>query len=70
MAEIFTSDFKSCAGCNFWDGARKLDAFKDQIMVDSSYVRGKCLLQGSPRKGWELKAFLFCSKWTKWVSLK
>ena len=35
MAQTFPSDFKSCAVCNFWEGGRKLNAFKDQVIVDS-----------------------------------
>jgi len=68
MAQTFSSDLKSCAACNFWEGARKLNSFKDQIIIDSPSVRGKCLLQGSAWKGWDMKAAFFCSKWAKWAA--
>ena len=70
MAEIFISDFKACAVCNFWEGTRKLNSLKDQIIVDSLSVKGKCLLQGSPWKGWDMQASFICSKWAKWAALQ
>jgi len=70
MAHIFFSDFKSCAVCDFWEGGRELNPFKDQVKVDSSSVRGKCLLVGAPWKGWDMKAQFFCSKWAKWAALE
>ena len=70
MAQTFSSDFKSCAVCNFWEGTRKLNPFRDQIIVDSPSVRGKCLLQGAPWKGWDMRATFFCTKWVKWAVSK
>ena len=70
MAQTFSPDFKSCAVCNYWEGARKLNPFKDQITVDSPLIKGKCLLQGGPWKGWNMQASFICSKWDKWAVLK
>jgi len=70
MAQIFPSDFKSCAVCDFWEGARNLNGFKDRVILDSPSIRGKCLLQGSPWKGWDMRAAYTCSKWAKWAALK
>jgi hypothetical protein len=70
MGQTFTPDFKSCAVCNFWEGARELNPFRDQITVDSLSVRGKCLLQEAPWKGWDMRAAFFCSKWAKWAAVK
>jgi len=70
MAQTFSSDFRSCAACNFWEGARELDATRAQITVDSLSIKGKCLLQGGPLKGWDMQASFICSKWGKWVVLK
>ena len=70
MAQTFTSDFKSCAVCNFWEGGRKLNAFRDQVIVDSPTKRGKCLLREAPWKGWDMRAAFYCSKWAKWAAVK
>ena len=70
MARAFLSNFESCALCNFWEGARKLNAFKDQVIIDSPSVRGKCLLEGSPWKGWDMRGGFICGKWAKWAVLK
>ena len=70
MAQTFFPDFPSCAVCNFWEGERKLSPFKDQITVESPSIKGKCLLQDSPWKGWDMRAALYCNKWDKWTALK
>ncbi len=70
MTQSFPSDFKSCAVCNFWEGARKLSALRDKVIVDSFSIKGKCLLRGAPWEGWEMRSVLSCSKWVKWAALK
>ena len=70
MGQTFMSEFKSCGVCDFWEGGRKLNDFKDQVIVDSPSIRGKCLLEGSPWKGWDMKAAFYCRRWTKWAALK
>ena len=70
MPQTFPPDFKCCAMCDFWGGERKLNVLKDQITIDSLSVKGKCLLQGGPWKGWDMGAVFNCGQWVRWIALR
>lgn len=38
MTQAFSSAFKSCVVCNFGEGRRTLNAFKDPFVVDFGFV--------------------------------
>ncbi len=62
-----------CANCQFWDGARKVSAFKNKAEVRSLNDQGVCTnKQSANSKGKSRKANQInnCNHFVKWDQLK
>lgn len=47
---IIPAEFKVCATCSYWDGARKFDEEIGVVVVDDC-EKGECLVKSSERAG-------------------
>ena len=70
MSQKYPKGFKNCAVCNFWGGRRELDGPALFVTVESTQVKGKCLLPKGPRGGEQMSAGLNCSAWQVWPALR
>ena len=64
-AQNYSSVWKNCATCTFWDGERKANEAKEGVTVDSS-GKGFChgFWKGSLKYGNNK-----CTEWKKWEEL-
>ena len=60
------SDWKQCATCAFWTGARSCDNYGSKVYVDGSTTCGKCAIPSGGWKGTQRQASAMCNSWQKW----
>ncbi|MBL4773318.1 MAG: hypothetical protein JKX98_06880 [Alcanivoracaceae bacterium] len=61
MAQTYPKTFRNCSTCNSWEGQRKVDASRSNIIIDSLSASGKCEHQ----KGHEQVAYMTCPDWSE-----
>ncbi len=71
MSQTYPREWKNCATCNYWGGARDSGTLRERVTVDSANQKGKCLCRGSGWTNRELAASTpGCRGFEKWSVLK
>lgn len=69
MSQSYSGSVKVCARCDFWGGSREVDRTGKYVKVDSSMVKGKCLIKQGPWRGSDRQAGMSCAKFGPWGPL-
>ena len=64
------AEWKQCATCAYWMGARQTDNFGQKVFVGSSTDTGKCACRGNGWTNSSRQAGATCSSFVKWAPLK
>lgn len=72
MGIIYSNSQKDCCVCQFWDGPRKINVFRDKVEISRNNDKGVCRNPkcGAFKGKQTLASYSSCLKFEKWDKLK
>ncbi|MBR0085530.1 MAG: hypothetical protein IJL97_03165 [Lachnospiraceae bacterium] len=70
MSQQYPNNWKQCATCAYWTGARETDNLCQRVYVDSPMSKGRCMLRGGAWFRYEKQANASCNSFEKWPVLR
>lgn len=70
MSISYSKNFKNCATCDYWLGARDIDYFATTVKVESNTEKGRCMCPSGGFRNVQRPANMSCANYKKWDIFK